>query len=175
MPKRKLYVLWNNMNKKHLNKHFQEKNNVRRFSYWTEHFHRGKNWSFPASRDSVSVYHGKTEVFKQVEAMYIRCWYTGSAAVSRKQLDLGVHMYIVNRKAPCFKLKKDKLTTFSVECIVYKTQLRMPVLLTIKSDDKICKRKVAKKTQPKKYIWIVTLKKEEPTLLIRFGLRWIHQ
>ena len=61
-------------------------------------------------------------------------------------------MYIVNRKAPCFKLKKDKLTTFSVECIVYKTQLRMPVLLTIKSDDKICKRKVAKKTQPKKYI-----------------------
>ena len=51
----------------------------------------------------------------------------------------------------------------------------MTVLLTIKSDDKICKRKVAKTTQPKKYIWIVTLKKEEPTLLIRFGLRWIHQ
>ena len=49
-------------------------------------------------------------------------------------------MYIVNRKAPCFKLKKDKLTTFSVECIVYKTQLRMPVLLTIKSDDRICKK-----------------------------------
>ena len=62
-------------------------------------------------------------------------------------------MYIVNRKAPCFKLKKDELTIFSVECTYsLKIQLRMTVLLTIKSDDKICKRKVAKTTQPKKYI-----------------------